>query len=185
MRRRHWIAFLGCLLAASLQAEDKVNQDSAVLKDFSRRIDDYTKLHKRVRSEIHRLKPASSPAAIDHYQHRFAHRVREERRGVMPGNIFTPEIAAEFRRLIGISMQGPEAARIRSSLAHAAPVRLPAIRVNHEYPAEAPLQSTPPSLLLNLPSLPQELEYRVVGRNLVLRDVDCNLIVDFVPNAIP
>jgi hypothetical protein len=173
------------LLAARLQAGDAVNQDSAVLKDFSRRIADYVKLHKNVRSEIHRLQPTNSPAAIGRYQHQFAHRVREERRGVAQGNMFTPAVAAEFRRLIGIAMQGSEAARIRSSLANAAPVRLKALRVNHEYPADAPLQSTPPSLLLNLPSLPQELEYRVVGRNLVLLDVDCNLIVDFVPNAIP
>jgi hypothetical protein len=28
------------------------------------------------------------------------------------------------------------------------------------------------------------MEYRVVGKDLVLRDVDANLIVDFIPNAI-
>jgi hypothetical protein len=48
-----------------------------------------------------------------------------------------------------------------------------------------PLQSTPPSLLANFPELPKEVEYRIVGHNLILRDVDANLIIDFLTNAIP
>jgi hypothetical protein len=40
-------------------------------------------------------------------------------------------------------------------------------------------------LLENLPSLPKELEYRVIGHNLVLRDARANLIVDFIERAIP
>jgi hypothetical protein len=40
----------------------------------------------------------------------------------------------------------------------------------------------PPSLLLNLPELPKELEYRFVGRELVLRDSAANLIVDVLPD---
>jgi hypothetical protein len=47
------------------------------------------------------------------------------------------------------------------------------------------LQSTPPSLLLNLPPLPKELEYRIVGRELVLHDTAPGIIVDFIPNVVP
>jgi hypothetical protein len=57
--------------------------------------------------------------------------------------------------------------------------------VNAAYPATLPLQSTPPTLLLNLPRLPKELEYRIVGRDMALHDTVTNLIVDFIPNAIP
>jgi len=46
-----------------------------------------------------------------------------------------------------------------------------------------PLQSMPPSLLLNLPRLPKELEYRFVGRELVLREIPANLIVDAIPDV--
>jgi hypothetical protein len=35
-----------------------------------------------------------------------------------------------------------------------------------------------------LPKLPEQLEYRIVGKNLIIRDIDANIIVDFVPNAI-
>ena len=40
----------------------------------------------------------------------------------------------------------------------------------------------PPSLLLNLPKLPKELEYRFVDHELIVRDVAANLIVDFIPD---
>ena len=70
------------------------------------------------------------------------------------------------------------------SLRRSEPVRIP-LRVNDTYPEKLPLQTTPPTLLLNLPKLPEELDYRVVGNNLVLRDVEANLIVDFIPQAIP
>jgi hypothetical protein len=46
------------------------------------------------------------------------------------------------------------------------------------------LQSTPPTILANLPPLPPECDYRLMGRDLVLRDAKTNLIVDIVPNAI-
>ena len=81
-------------------------------------------------------------------------------------------------------MKGPQAARIQDSLQRAEPVQLE-LQVNAVYPASVPLQSTPPSLLLNLPKLPPEVDYRVVGDKLVLRDVEANLIVDFIPHAIP
>ena len=38
-------------------------------------------------------------------------------------------------------------------------------------------------LLRRLPSLPPELEYRFVGRDLVLVDVDLNLVVDILENV--
>jgi hypothetical protein len=173
----------GAALVVSAPAKD--SPDSAALQDFTRRVSDYIKVHKLARSEVHGLKPTNSPDAIEHYEHRLAHRIREMRSGDIQGAIFTPEISAEFRRLIGASMQGSDAQRILKSLRDTQPARLPAIRVNSMYPSGVPLQSTPPSLLLNLPSLPPELEYRVIGHALVLRDVEANLIVDFIPNAIP
>ena len=73
---------------------------------------------------------------------------------------------------------------MRQSLRRSEPVAVP-LRVNESYPESVPLQTTPPSLLRNLPKLPPELEYRVVGRALVLRDTGANLIVDLLPNALP
>ena len=82
-------------------------------------------------------------------------------------------------------MDGSAGARVQQSLRHAEPVHLPRLRVNGTYPEGIPLQSSPPSFLANLPKLPVSLEYRLVGRDLVLRDRGANLIVDLIPNVVP
>lgn len=174
-----------CTVWLTAAAQENVNRDSSILKDFEQRVSEYAKLHNNARSDVRGLKPTNSTEAIVRHEHELATRIRELRSGAVPGSIFSPEIAAEFRRLIGLTMRGAEAVRIHESLRHAAPARLPSIRVNESYPSSVPLQSTPPSLLLGLPPLPPEVEYRVVGNDLVLRDIEANLIVDFISNAIP
>jgi hypothetical protein len=172
--------------APALYAQQPVNPDSLILQDFHNRVADYVKLHQQVQAKLPALKPTDSPAAIAQHQAELASAIRDARPHARPGEIFTPKIGAEFRRLIGMTMRGRNAARIRASLRHAEPVR-PPIAINGAYPLRAgvPLQSTPPTLLLNLPPLPKDVEYRIVGTTLVLLDVKANLIVDFLPRAIP
>jgi hypothetical protein len=55
--------------------------------------------------------------------------------------------------------------------------------VNAIYLSEAPLSTMPPKLLTELPELPKGLEYRFIGKTLILYDADASLIVDFIPNA--
>ena len=60
------------------------------------------------------------------------------------------------------------------------------IRVNADYPLRAPVSTVPASVLLVLPVLPDDvLEYRFVGRDLILRDTEANLIVDYILGAAP
>jgi hypothetical protein len=152
--------------------------------DFEKRVGEYVKLHKKLRGEFSRLKPTHSQGEILQHQRELARTIREARAQAAQGEIFSPEIAAEFRRLIAKTMQGQEGIRIHKSLRRSEPVRIP-LHVNDTYPEKLPLQTTPPTLLLDLPKLPEELDYRVVGNNLVLRDVEANLIVDYIPQAIP
>ena len=93
-------------------------------------------------------------------------------------------MAAEFRRLGKLALGGADGTRVRKSLKRAEPVK-GSVSVNSVYPERVPQQSMPPTLLMGLPKLPMELEYRLVGTTLVLRDNETNLIVDFLPEAIP
>src|SRR5205085_3895943 len=43
----------------------------------------------------------------------------------------------------------------------------------------------PPRLMEILPLLPKQLEYDFVGRTLIFRDVDADVVVDYIPNALP
>jgi hypothetical protein len=169
---------------AQVQPQNRVNPDSQLIQDFETHVTEYVKLHKTVEAKLPPLKLTASPEVIANHQHDLASRIREERKQARQGDIFTAKISGEFHRLIGMVMGGPEAGRIKTSLKAAEPVRLQ-LHVNDEYPAGVPLQSMPPTLLQNLPRLPAEVEYRIVGDSLILRDVKANLIVDFIPQAIP
>ena len=80
-------------------------------------------------------------------------------------------------------LQGAEGRETKSAMKEDAPKTVP-LKVNAPYPEGVPLPTLPPNLLANLPQLPENLEYRIVDKHLILRDVDANLIVDFIPNAI-
>ena len=179
-----FLCMAACAVAMYGQAP-QVNAGAALLEDFSKRVAAYVAIHKAARSAVHPLKPTSNPDAIEKYEHHLAHKIRDMRKNAVQGAIFTPEIGAEFGRLIKMAMQGTTGPRVEASLKHAEPVRIPTLRVGASYPEHMPVQSTPPSVLANLPKLPPEVEYRVVGNTLVLRDVDANLIVDFIRNVIP
>ena len=43
----------------------------------------------------------------------------------------------------------------------------------------------PPDVLLALPTLPKDVEYRFAGKHLLLFDSKANIIIDFMLNAIP
>jgi hypothetical protein len=164
----------------------KVDPGSLLVQDFEARVKDYVKLQKQEEAGLPALKPGASSEKIAHYEHELAERIRRVRYGAVQGNIFTPEIAAEFRGLIAIAMKGSDGGHVQQSLRHAEPGVKQSLRIGEKYPVSGfPLQSTPPTLLLNLPPLPAEVDYRVVAHNLVLRDAKASLIVDFVADAIP
>jgi hypothetical protein len=166
-------------------SQEPVNPHSLIIQDFEKRVDEYMKLRKGAAAQLPRLKTTDAPERIAEHEKSLATRIREARPDAGQGNIFTPEIRAEFQRLIGLAMPTPkDAARIKKSLKHAEPVRLK-LHVNEAYPTGVPLQSTPPSLILSLPKLHPELEYRIAGHDLAIRDMEANLVVDFISGVIP
>ena len=171
------------LLLASGFGQDTPTPDAAVIQDFQNRVGGYMKLHEAVKSGLPKLKTTPSSGSIERHEKQFAHKIREARLNAQQGNIFTPPITTEFRRLIANAMKG-NATHVTQSLKSAEPVQLK-LHVNHSYPDGVPLQSMPPTLLFYLPKLPQDLDYRVIGHDLVLRDASGNLVVDLIPNALP
>ena len=162
-----------------------VNQDAAIGSDFEQRVASYMKLHQQAQNGLGSLKKTDSAAEINHRRQQLAAKIRALRAQAKQGDIFTPEIMGLFQRLITSALNGPDGDKIRKSYQHAEPaaVRNVHLSVNQAYPDGIPLQSMPPSLLLNLPKLPKELEYRFVGRELVLHDMAANLIVDVIPDV--
>jgi hypothetical protein len=179
------IAYGGVLGGQTTAAGTRVNPDSALIMDFEKQIKDYMKLRKQAEAGISALKPTASAQIINEHRRLLASSIQAARPQAKQGDIFSPAIAQEFKHLISIGYKGTDGAKVRTSLRNDEPVNDVVVRVNALYPEHTPLQTTPPSILLNLPELPRELDYRIVGRSLVLRDVGANLIVDYIPGAIP
>ncbi len=158
-------------------------QDDATISDFEARVSKYVELRKKDAGTAPR--PTNSPDKIEETKQDVAAKSKSLRPDAKQGDIFTPQIADYFRRQISATLAGPDGHAIRVSLRHAEPVHGLTLQVNQSYPPGIPLQSTPPTLLLNLPRLPKELEYRIVGHNLVLHDITPNIVIDFLTDAIP
>ena len=160
------------------------NPDAATLADFKQRLNKYIELQRDLADDSPPLKETSDPAKIDAAQEVLGAKLRAARKDAKPGDIFTPQARALFRRLMYPELKGEDGPETKASIGgHDKPPAVP-LKVNAEYPESAPLPTVPPNILARLPQLPEDVEYRIVGKDLILRDVDANIIVDFIPNAI-
>lgn len=177
----------GTILALALMAGAK--EDAVAPKKFDSVIGEYLKLRKRASEGIPALKPKATPEEIQAHKVALARAIRQARSHAKQGTVFTAEIEEYFREIIRSEMRGRQGVPAKAAAKQGNPAAEAAtpvvVKVNTPYPDNAPLSTVPPTLLLRLPRLPKELDFRFVGRNLILRDVDASLIVDYIPNAIP
>lgn len=142
--------------------------------EFSRRVAQYVSLHRKAAKQSQRIRTTGASAIIVNHRVALAREIRVLRAGARRGDIFTPEVEKEFRR----AMASPGADLLRA----APPAAEQKLCINKALPAGTPL---PPSLLPQLPRLPDELEYCIAARSLVLRDTIANVVVDFIPDLLP
>jgi hypothetical protein len=164
---------------------EQQSADAAGFKEFSNRVDDYVKLHKSQEVLLPALKPTVSPEAINAHQRALSLKIREARPNARPGDIFTPAAQKSFQDVIQSAMQGPRGANMDATLNQGAPLPKIIVAVNQPYPDGVAYTTVPPTLLLLLPKLPDELVYRVVLHDLLLMDAKANLVVDVIPGIIP
>lgn len=162
---------------------EQPNADALVLADFAKRIETYMDMRNKVEKGAAEQEETSDPAKIRAAQVTLAERIRAARKDARAGDIFTPEIRAAFRRLMYPETKGAQGRETKAEMKEDAPTAVP-LKVNADYPEGRALPTVPPNVLANLPRLPEQLEYRIVEKHLILRDVDANVIVDYIPNAI-
>lgn len=189
MRSTHWLlsfALVASGFAGQARAPQASGEEARAFKIFTARVQQYVKLQKSVEASLRALKPTNEVARIDEHQHALAKKIAQARSGAHQGDIFTEEVTRQFRRIIRGEFQGSKAQQVRRMIRPDEPSKV-MVRphVNDVYPENAELITTPPALLSKLPQLPQELAYRIVGRDLTLKDTKAGLIVDLIPNAIP
>ena len=166
----------------TIRAQPQVNPRAAAMQGFSGRVQQYAALRQTLERRLPRLPPGADPGAIEPHQQALAAAIRAARREAKPGDVFG-SAADPFRRVIQEDAR-TRAPRDASAAMKEVPAQPPP-HVNAEYPREAALATVPPLILLKLERLPDGLEYRFMGRDLILRDADANLIVDFITDAVP
>jgi len=93
----------------------KVNADAAVSAKFDQHVAEYMKLRQKAQKGLSVPKGTESSDKITEYQRGLAERIRAARPQAKEGDIFTPQIADLFRKLITHTINGPDGAQIRTS----------------------------------------------------------------------
>ena len=147
--------------------------------DFDARVLGYFDLRTSLEEGLPAQHVTDNPAVNIAIQRTLARRIRRARAGAPRGAIFTPAISVEFRRILLIETT-PET---RATIMDDNPGQF-SHRINGDYPQRRTLSTMPGTFLAVLPVLPDGLEYRFLGPNLILHDTRANVILDAMSCAI-
>jgi hypothetical protein len=184
------VAMVGSALIAGTGCKDaerdrSANPTDTLFADFANRVDSYITLRERLTDSIGDLDPTRSQAEIAARATALGNAIIASRPQAKQGDIFTTEVSAFIATLIKqeYARRSEPVLETRDDQQEELPNFEP--QVNQIYPTTYPLATFPPALLPLLPPLPEEVEYRIVRDNLILRDIEANLILDFMPRAVP
>jgi hypothetical protein len=147
--------------------------------EFSARVWSYYQLRLRLQEGLRLQTVTNNVAEIWRGELKLAHRIRVAREGAKEGDIFTPASTIRFKQVLLLVMNAKTWAVIMDDnpgeFSH---------RINGNYPKARTLSTMPYGILSQLPPLPDGIEYRFLGRHLVLHDTRANVILDRIRYAI-
>jgi hypothetical protein len=147
--------------------------------DFTTRVWNYFELRNELEKGLPALAITDDPAQLQRAELTLARKIRVARAGAKQRDIFTPNISVEFRKILLIEMNVEAWAAIMDDN----PGEF-SNHINGTYPKKRTLSTVPPNILAALPRLPADIEYRFLGRHLILHDTRANVILDRIPYAI-
>jgi hypothetical protein len=168
---------------AQVKQPTRVNADAAVIQDFLKRVDTYVTLHKKLESTLPKLPEQTTPQQIDAHQRALAALIQAARKNAKPGQTLTPAMQRRIRTLLRPVFSGRDGQQIKNEILDKEYKGNVKLAVNGRYPDEVPISTVPPQVLLALPKLPEELEYRFIQNNLILFDPHAHIIVDYMNRA--
>lgn len=173
-----------CLAQTQEGAQVSAKHKQAITT-FDQHVKEYVKLREGLENKMPKLPEDSKPEQIEAHKASFQNTVRTARAGAKPGDLFGPDIAEYIRLIIRDEYKGQERKELREKVVVEAETKAVPLRVNYPYPESEELMDMPPTLLLRLPTLPKQVKYRFVGKNLLLVDRENGLILDYMLNAVP
>jgi hypothetical protein len=179
---------------AAEAAHDQTKLDAQALDLMEDAVEDYVKkVHKPAAKQVGPPPENATAAQIDAHRRALAEAIRALRSQARQGDLIPPAAQPVVKRVIAAELAGRAGAPARKEILAGNPPLDPdrddrmsvRLAVNADYPSAAALSTVPPSVVLTLPQLRKEVEYRFVNRDLVLLDVESNVILDFLRSAAP
>jgi hypothetical protein len=168
-------------------AGQKQGGEQEQLAHFYSAVERYVALHREIERSVPALEISSDAHRIHHAIEGMRNAMQAARPLARPGDIVDPEAANLLRLRIRetLAARGHTTAAILHSQRDedAEPAQGPPA-VNAEFPW-ARGSSLPACLFAVLPTLPPELQFRLLERDLVLVDTHAGLVVDVVADALP
>src|SRR5919201_747182 len=103
-----WPLFSDCL-----GQQPRVNPAAQLVPEFNKRVNEYLTLHKKLESTLPALPKDATPQQMDVHERALGKLVQENRTGAKPGDLFTAEMQAFVRRLLGDVFRGPDGRQIK------------------------------------------------------------------------
>ena len=173
------------VLAAGVLGLAVASSRAAEPDDFAERCAAYQDLRSKAAKGLPTRSDNSTPEEIKSYRDQLRARLIELRADAKPGDILTPavfEVVAAVRAETAGS-QGKAAKDTVLGEGNPAKEGVP-VQLKINAPYEATLSTVPPDLLARLPELPENLQYRFVGKSLILYDSDAEIVVDYISGAV-
>jgi hypothetical protein len=156
------------------------------LAKFQAAVDEYVTLHRLLEAPLPTQQVTSDPEQIRRATDALAAAIRAARPNARQGDVFTKHGGLLMRARVhaALDRNAYDATILLAAMRNDTEGEAPPPAINGSFPWDAG-NAMWPLMLAELPPLPDELEYRFVGRDLVLLDVHANLIVDILPAVLP
>ena len=148
---------------------------------FEQRLNEYIRLRADVTG---RMEPraTTNPWELAKREEDLARALRTARKDAKRGDVIPLPVAEQITAVIRedfTQRAAAEKAALRAIPGTARPL------INQRDPDDQELAPVPPLLLKKFPPLPDNLQYRLSSRDLLLIDGDAQIVVDYVPDVLP
>jgi hypothetical protein len=176
------IALLAVALDVRAAAAQSPERDYAAIGALQQRVDAYAAMQRALAASLPPFGSRADRQSLAVARRFLSSAIRAARPNARQGDVFTSEAARVIRSIIAAATSPVDSlfVPLMDESGRLMPGNHP--RIHEPFPFWETRQ-LPASTLLMLPTLPQELEYRVVDYDLVLWDVYADLIVDVLPCA--
>src|SRR4029079_7588104 len=118
-------------------------------------------------SQLPSVPPQAAPEQVHAHVIALGERIISARQRAKQGDMFFRQIDSLIRQRAQAVFARPEGTQYKATIQDEQSERNVAAHVNQRYPDDLPLSPVPASVLVSLPPLPPEMQYRFLRRHLI------------------